>query len=794
MLEVHKNEGDKRQERPQTPDQVIKDFLAEWSGRKGTIPPELKGVYKYLEERQVSSPSSRKSAKILRGFLDESSGEEDASEKLRIVDATIAYEVEHRDQWQSSAGGAYEVYSIALDAHNAPLTRRAIAAVPSSKITDGYLAELRKKKKDPEQQRKLIDLFYLVYHRRDVREANEVLRAMTDGLDLAKIDLNHPYLNDPVLGPFVVNQMVVWRRANVDSMRALAERARGEGNTVVRGVVETAIDYSPEGKWNRANEVASMVQRIFHPHIVNKGAQEDGEARKALRQEHREAMLQYVDESFKGAHIDRGLFEAEFSVCDQSIDYRGGEVPHVWVPIIKWPVLSVEMAGEKKRESIESVQEKVEEYVWSHRKGQDDVLTSLTAGKVAEWSREVEARVFQVAKTDAKDVIAQKFKREIERRLTLRSGLLLKDDYDEEDVKDMGECLAAIRRGIDKDRQYMEAFEVVEWLEGVIRQKEEFVERRGMAFKAARMQEKKAEREEEKEGRKERRGSMQKEYLGELVGFQADYLQNVYEVSLGTDLGSLPGFGREEDSGAMATVSLSPRLGMSMRTELVQRLEPERGIFVEMGEDLETAKRRMAMVDWVVPHEIGHLVQEAEAGRYREQRKEHPIKNFEKQMQHALRVFASIGKGNELMKNQVSECYIDGIGYGMAASFGVSDPRMDTREKRIQASIRALASAMQEVRLWLTKKSSVEAKFIPVLMRQIAIAEIVIQELDPSDPLIVLVQGSVHEHAATLENRWHHEPLLEIAKDRSHSARVKEVFGQAFLAGKSLNTWEDKVE
>lgn len=190
--------------------------------------------------------------------------------------------------------------------------------------------------------------------------------------------------------------------------------------------------------------------------------------------------------------------------------------------------------------------------------------------------------------------------------------------------------------------------------------------------------------------RKTEMDALSADYLQEDIARKTTYLRELYAAGTGLDLKNAEGHAVHADSGGIASVSM----GMSMRQEMklgqrMEMLHPLDGIYIELGEDptLEEIKERAAMVNWIAPHEIGHLTDWAMG-----EKTQKLVGAQREKIDQAVATFEESDRelAGEMIEMEMKECFVDGLGLWLAKSFGVSDPLKDTDHQRLKAILESL--------------------------------------------------------------------------------------------------------
>lgn len=225
--------------------------------------------------------------------------------------------------------------------------------------------------------------------------------------------------------------------------------------------------------------------------------------------------------------------------------------------------------------------------------------------------------------------------------------------------------------------------------------------------------------------------SAQEEYLRNQIERQIDYLKGIYAIGTGLDLVYVESRASHEAGYVVGSVSL--RHGLRMRQELKPELKLELiaekdNLTLEMGEDLESLKKRMAMVNWVAPHEIAHLVDFASDIHER---------LFTEEGLASMDVVVNNWRGNnqelarEMMSSIIKETTIDAVGYRMLKEHGTANPFDQTNAERIAAALRgyiAMTDVLENILQTHTEDEEMKSRYSVILLREIAIGELIVEE------------------------------------------------------------------
>jgi len=225
--------------------------------------------------------------------------------------------------------------------------------------------------------------------------------------------------------------------------------------------------------------------------------------------------------------------------------------------------------------------------------------------------------------------------------------------------------------------------------------------------------------------------SAQDEYLRDQIERQTDYLKEIYSIGTGLDLEYTESRASQEAGDVVGSVTLGHglRIKQSLKLELKLELEAEKdNLTLEMGEDLESVKKRMAMVNWVAPHEIAHLVDIASDM--------HKRLFTEKELAPMDTVVNNWRGGNqelarEMMSSVVKETTIDAVGYRMVKEYGTANPLDSTKVERISSALRgyiAMMDVLENILQTHAEDEEMKSRYSAILLREIADGELIAEE------------------------------------------------------------------
>jgi len=223
----------------------------------------------------------------------------------------------------------------------------------------------------------------------------------------------------------------------------------------------------------------------------------------------------------------------------------------------------------------------------------------------------------------------------------------------------------------------------------------------------------------------------QEEYLRDQIERQIDYLKEIYSIGTGLELEYVESRASQEAGNVIGSVSLSYglRLKQSLKLEMGLELDAEHdNLTLEMGDDLESVKKRVAMVNWVAPHEIAHLVDIASNIHSR---------FFTEENLAPMETVVNNWSGNnqdlakEMMLSIIKEIIIDAIGYRMLKEYGSANPFDQTETERIGAALRgyiAMMDVLENILRTHAEDEEMKSRYSAILLRMIAVGEIITEE------------------------------------------------------------------
>lgn len=223
----------------------------------------------------------------------------------------------------------------------------------------------------------------------------------------------------------------------------------------------------------------------------------------------------------------------------------------------------------------------------------------------------------------------------------------------------------------------------------------------------------------------------QEEYLRDQIEGQTDYLKEIYSIGTGLGLEYTESRASQEAGDVVGSVSLGHglRIKQSLKLELKLELEAEKdNLTLEMGEDLESVKKRMAMVNWVAPHEIAHLVDIASDMHKR---------IFTEENLASMDAVVNNWRGSnpelaqQMMSSIVKETTIDAVGYRMLKEYGSANPFDQTKAERVAAALRgyiAMMDVLENILQTHAEDEEMKSRYSAILLREIADGEVITEE------------------------------------------------------------------
>lgn len=240
---------------------------------------------------------------------------------------------------------------------------------------------------------------------------------------------------------------------------------------------------------------------------------------------------------------------------------------------------------------------------------------------------------------------------------------------------------------------------------------------------------------------------IKKEYVRDTVEGQITYLQQIYGACTGLDL-DIPAHAASDIGGASGMVQMGgssgPTLQLRQNVTLSLKLQLKRRdhMDLEIGDSLEEFEEKRKMADWVIPHEIAHVVDWKLKGVCAKRVSQH---------RHEIdRIGAAAISRDEAkeklirdgLKYTAKECLIDGLGYRMVRAYGTTDLFDTTEPARITKAIEgflATTGIFQKTVASQIADEDMQSSGPFILLRMIAVAKILtqaVQEHHLSDKLI----------------------------------------------------------
>lgn len=185
------------------------------------------------------------------------------------------------------------------------------------------------------------------------------------------------------------------------------------------------------------------------------------------------------------------------------------------------------------------------------------------------------------------------------------------------------------------------------------------------------------------------------ERMLEVVRARLGVLQERYSAATGLALDYRPEAVFEHGS-SVGSISVGMGMRLSQRLELRQYGSVEDTIDLQMGDTVEEAREREAMVDWVGPHEFGHAVDWEES--------EMADEIVERAQLGLNKETSRLGMDEEERdgyERVLRECVMDGFGLALALEAGTSYPEDVSREQRTQRIVQGFLATIPVLeRIW----------------------------------------------------------------------------------------------
>jgi hypothetical protein len=269
------------------------------------------------------------------------------------------------------------------------------------------------------------------------------------------------------------------------------------------------------------------------------------------------------------------------------------------------------------------------------------------------------------------------------------------------------------------------------------------------------------------------------EYLKKLIELRTGYLKELYEAGLGLTLPNVAIHGIHERGSTVGSVWGGGGGGLGMRLEqrLSLELSVEGALHLEIGETLDDMLHREAMVDWVGPHEIAHLVDE-----------ERNYTNICTSGETAEKLQQFIGTNDApFAANVAQEVVIDTLGYAMVKQFGSSDPRDREPRDRIAKAVQGFLVMCEMSRDIIERSSDGDKKaYLIQTLRLIAVGEVLEEDakshtvrgniLDELRGELRLLESLIlrHQRAAMLFARPQQKEFIKLCKEFFAKIKIEE--------------------
>ncbi len=231
----------------------------------------------------------------------------------------------------------------------------------------------------------------------------------------------------------------------------------------------------------------------------------------------------------------------------------------------------------------------------------------------------------------------------------------------------------------------------------------------------------------------EEREEIKKQFLLDQIKSRITYLKAWYGSHLGLDLEEVEGRAEEDANPVLGEVSMSAGSSLGLRQEqyLAQRqvleLHDAAHLTVFAGDTLEEMKARIAMVDFISPHEIGHIVQQGflphGASQALQEQRARIMEIVDECVgaDESKRVLVE-----ERFPYELEEVFVDGIGFQLARKYGTSDIARDTLPDRIATFSEAFIGMMKvQMRIIRERATDEDMKnrYSVILLRFTAVCE-----------------------------------------------------------------------
>lgn len=217
--------------------------------------------------------------------------------------------------------------------------------------------------------------------------------------------------------------------------------------------------------------------------------------------------------------------------------------------------------------------------------------------------------------------------------------------------------------------------------------------------------------------------STQREYLLEGIKRQISYLKEIYQIGTGLDLADTES---KTSSGgcSIASVSMGMRLMPELRQEMSLHLADEGIIELEVEESFESIKKRTAVINWVVPHEIAHLAATATDVLLRIFTKEDTA-----EIKELTRSWPAKRNIDKLILAVAKEVVMDSVGYRLLKEYGSADPFDQSKAQRITAATTAFNATMDILEELAVKNAKKVFHYSVTALRAIASGQVLVCEV-----------------------------------------------------------------
>ncbi len=246
-----------------------------------------------------------------------------------------------------------------------------------------------------------------------------------------------------------------------------------------------------------------------------------------------------------------------------------------------------------------------------------------------------------------------------------------------------------------------------------------------------RMYEKKEKQMKDLEKQKELE-ELKREYLLDQISNQTKYLSRLYAASTDMYFGDIECFmeSYEGESIGSATMEHSLYSASEQTNSLKICYKLARSsIFIESYEDLESIKKRLALINWVVPREAANII---------DQENDDILQIFTEKIKGKISEVSDRWKGNnpeiakDLIPNLMEEVAIDGLGFRLIIEHGSSNIDNQTHQEKTLSAAKAYLALMSVFENDY-KRQAADPEIKPflslIILKQIAIGEVMLSKI-----------------------------------------------------------------